>query len=69
MWLLSRIPALRGISASLHVIAKLAALAPKALALLAGQALPKPRVNLTRFDEEHPCSSPCRQPSVVQIQS
>jgi hypothetical protein len=37
-WPLSRIPALRGISAlSLHVIAKLAAL------------VPKPRVNLTRF--------------------
>jgi hypothetical protein len=32
-------PALRGISASLHVIAKLAALTPKALAALAGQAL------------------------------
>jgi hypothetical protein len=44
MWPLSRIPALRGISASLHVIfeplgfiAKLAALVPKS------------RVNLTRF--------------------
>ena len=31
--------------------------------------VPKPRVNLTRFDEEHPCSSPSGQPSVVQIQS
>ena len=31
--------------------------------------VPKPRVNLTRFDEEHPCSSPSGQPSVVQIPS
>ena len=31
--------------------------------------VPKPRVNLTRLDEEHPCSSSCRQPSVVQIHS
>ena len=31
--------------------------------------VPKPRVNLTRIDEEHPCSSPSGQPSVVQIQS
>ena len=36
-------------------IAKLAAL------------IPKPRVNLTRLDEGHPCPSPYRQPSVVQI--
>jgi len=49
-------PCARGISASVHVIfepldfiARLAALAPKTLALLAGWALPKPRVNLTRF--------------------
>jgi hypothetical protein len=33
----------------LDFIARLAALAPKTLALLAGWALPKPRVNLTRF--------------------
>ena len=38
-------------------IAKLAAL------------IPKPRVNLTRLDEGHPCPSPYRQPSVVQIHS
>ena len=38
-------------------IAKLAAL------------VPKPRVNLTRLDEGHPCPSPCRQPSVVQTHS
>jgi len=50
-------PCARGISASLHVIAKLAAL------------VPKPRVNLTRLDEGHPCPSPYRQPSVVQIHS
>ena len=31
--------------------------------------VPKPRVNLTRLDEEHPCSSPYGQPSVVQIHS
>ncbi len=31
--------------------------------------IPKPRVNLTRFDEEHPCSSPFGRPSVVQIYS
>ena len=49
-------PCARGISASVHVIfepldfiARLAALAPKTLALLPGWALPKPRVNLTRF--------------------
>jgi hypothetical protein len=41
----------------LDFIAKLAAL------------VPKPRVNLTRLDEERPCSSPYRQPSVVQIHS
>ena len=33
----------------LDFIVRLAALAPKTLALLAGQALPKLRVNLTRF--------------------
>ncbi len=33
----------------LDFIARLAALAPKTLALLAGWALPKPRVNLTRY--------------------
>ncbi len=31
--------------------------------------IPKPRVNLIRFDEEHPCSSPFGRPSVVQIYS
>lgn len=31
--------------------------------------VPKPRINLTRFDEEYPRSSPCGQPSVVQINS
>ena len=41
----------------LDFIAKLAAL------------VPKPRVNLTRLDEERPCSPPFRQPSVVQIHS
>ena len=29
----------------------------------------KPRVNLTRLDEERPCPSPCRQATLVQIQS
>ena len=38
-------------------IAKLAAL------------VPRPKVNLTRLDEGHPCPSPYRQPSVVQIHS
>jgi hypothetical protein len=52
-------PCARGISASLHVIAKLAALVPR----------PRPRVNLTRLDAGHPCPSPYRQPSVVQIHS
>jgi hypothetical protein len=33
----------------LDFIARLAPLAPKTLVLLAGRALPKPRVNLTRF--------------------
>ena len=50
-------PCARGISASLPVIARLVAL------------VPKPRVNLTRLGEEHPCSSPYGQPSVVQIHS
>ena len=47
----------RGGPPPLDFIAKLAAL------------VPKPRTNLTRLDEERPCSSPCRQPSVVQIHS
>jgi hypothetical protein len=38
-------------------IAKLAAL------------VPRPRVNLTRLDEGHPCPSPYGQPSVVQVHS
>jgi hypothetical protein len=31
--------------------------------------VPKPRVNLTRLDEKHPCFSHFGQPLVVQIHS
>jgi hypothetical protein len=47
----------RGGPPSLDFIAKLAAL------------VPKPRVNLTRLDEGHPCPSPYRQAELVQIHS
>ena len=44
-----RTPSFHGVFEPLDFIVRLAALAPKTLALLAGWVLPKPRVNLTRF--------------------